>query len=242
MNRRVVRIDFAMYWQALIKLATHPAILVVPLLAALIDILVGSTSRFLTDPLGGFAQGLFQFIVQIVYLFAFGIAVIYASNIWRERRASFDSAWEEGAKKAGGIVMAAIGFQFITYVAAYIGSILGTFGQIALQLIAYFFLILTMPAAAIGGLPGALAISGSIRAVRANVLGSLVLAIVFIALWVYLPIALSSHIVNALALVPPGYAVIAYNLIIALIHAIVLGYLAFPFAKQYDETAFRGLY
>lgn len=242
MKRGTAHLNLSMYWQAIPKLVTHPAIFVVPLLAALIDILVESTSRFMTDPLGGFAQGLFQFFVQIVYLVAFGVAVIYASNIWRGGRANFDSAWEEGVKKAGGIAMAAIGFQFIVYAAAYVGSILGSFGQIALQLLAYFFLILTIPAAAIGGLPGAMAVSGSIRAVRANVLGSLILAIVFVALWVYLPIYLSPHIVNALVLVPAGYTVIAYNLTIALIHAIVLAYLAFPFAKQYDETAFRGLY
>jgi hypothetical protein len=28
----------------------------------------------------------------------------------------------------------------------------------------------------------------------------------------------------------------------ALIEALILGYLAFPFAKQYDDVAFRGLW
>ena len=240
--KRGGRIDFGMYAAALPKLATHPAILLAPLLAALLDILVASTSRFLTDPLGGFGQSLFSFFVQIAYLFAFGVAVIFASNIWRGQRASFDSAWEESTRKAGGIAMAAIGFQFIVFAASYVGGILGAFGAIALQLLAYFFLILTIPAAAIGGLPGAMAISGSIRAVRANPLGSLVLAVVFVALWVYLPILLSPYLVSALVVVPAGYTVIVYNLAIALLHAIVIAYLAFPFAKQYDDTAFRALW
>ena len=38
-----------------------------------------------------------------------------------------------------------------------------------------------------------------------------------------------------------GFGPIGYELMLAAIKAVVLGYLAFPFAKQYDDVAFRGV-
>jgi hypothetical protein len=84
-------------------------------------------------------------------------------------------------------------------------------------------------------MPGSLAISASIRGVRANVAGSILLAIVFFALWyVLVPMFLPFLLVH----VPPY----AWQLIIAAVRALVLAYLAFPFAKQYDDVAFRGFW
>ncbi|MDP9025806.1 MAG: hypothetical protein M3N13_10585 [Candidatus Eremiobacteraeota bacterium] len=231
--RRGSAIDFAEYGRALPALVKHPSILAMPLLAAVIDMVVSYTSGAFTDPLGGFGSGIFAMIVQIVYLFAFGVAVIQANNIQRGFKTGFDEAWEEGRRKAGGILMAAFGFQFLAYVGAYIGTLLGSTIGIALQLIAYFFLILTIPAAAIGGLPGGLAISGSFRSVRANPLACIILAVVFVAMWVFVP--------NYVAILLNGHVGdFAYRLILALVHAIVLAYLAFPFSKTYDNIAFRG--
>ena len=223
------RIDFMSYVRALPQLVRHPSIIAMPLLAAVIDMVFARWSTAFTDPLGGFGSGIFGMIVQIVYLFAFGVAVIQANNIQRGYRGSFDDAWEEGRRRAGGILLAAIGFQFLVFVAAYIGSVVGNTIGIVLQLLAYFFLILTIPAAAIGGLPGGLAISGSIRAVRSNPLACLVLAIVFVALWVYVPIYISGFFNNLTAL----------NLTIAAIRAVILAYLAFPFSATYDDIAFH---
>lgn len=223
------RIDFMSYVRALSSLVRHPSILAMPLLAAVIDMLVSRWSGAFTDPLGGFGSSIFGMIVQIVYLFAFGIAVIQANNIQRGFRTGFDDAWEEGKRKASGIILAAIGFQFLVYVAAYIGSVLGSIVGIVLQLAAYFFLILTIPAAAIGGLPGGLAISGSVRAVRANPLACVVLAVVFVALWAYLPMYIARYFTSETAL----------DLTIAAVRAVVLAYLAFPFSATYDDIAFR---
>ena len=229
-------VDVAIYGKALVHLARHPSILVLPLLAAVVDMLLSYWSTLFTDPLGGIGAGLFQFVIQIVYLFAFGVAVIQANNLERGYRAGFDDAWEDGRRKAMGIILAAIGFQFITWMAGYIGGFLGIpLLQIALQAIAYFFLILTIPAAAIGGLPGSLAVSGSIRAVRTNWPACILLAVAFVALWVFVP----NGIINAAGM---NLGVLGTMLVLAAIHAIVLAYLAFPFAKTYDETAFRGYY
>lgn len=235
MRRGGPNVNLAIYGQAFGHLVRHPSIIALPLLAAIIDMFVSYWQTLFTDPLGGAGAGLFQFVVQIVYLFAFGGAVIQANNIARGHNGNFDEAWEETRRKAGGILLAAIGFQFVTFAAAYIGQFLGSgIISLLLQLVAYFFLILTIPAASIGGLPGGLAISGSIRAVRANWPACVILAIVFVALWIFAP----QYLLIPLA----PYGVIASMIGIAVFRAIALAYLAFPFAVTYDETAFRGLY
>lgn len=227
------RVDISIYGRALPYLVRNPSILAFPLLAAVIDMAVSYGQGFMTDPVGGLGAGIFQLLVQIVYLFAFGIACIQANNIARGHKASFDDAWEEGRGKAGGILLAAIGFQFMTWVGGYIGSALGLgILSIVLSLLAYFFFLYTIPAAAIGGLPGSLALSGSIRAVRNNPIASIILAVVFVALFVYLP-----NIV--VAYFGANFGVIGSALALAGMRAIVLAYLAFPFASTYDDIAFK---
>jgi hypothetical protein len=225
-------VDFMMYVRAVPMLFRHLSILGMPVLAGVIDwALNDKLAPLLTDAVGDAGAGIFNTIAQIVYLFAFGVAVIQASNAWRGRKATFDEAWEEGRRKAGGILMASIGYVFVLSIAGYIGSILGSTIGLFLELAAAFFLIYTIPAAAIGGLPSQLALSGSISAVRSNVFGAAVLAVVFVALWIVLPIFVRfgpSLDVNLIAT--------------AAMRAIALAYLAFPFAKQYDDVAFRGFY
>jgi hypothetical protein len=225
-----------MYARAVPLLLRHPTVFVMPLLAAVVDILIQQISPYFTDPVGGLGLFLFQMITQLLYFFCFGVAVIGANNVWRGRRASFDEAWEEGRHKAGGILIAAIGFYFLMWVAQYIGEFLGGgYVGLILQLVVAFFLIYTLPASAIGGMPGNLAIGASFRAVRENLLGAAILAIVFVALWTFLPSFILTRFVT-------GLNVIEYQLTFAVVRAIVLAYLAFPFAKQYDDVAFRGFW
>lgn len=234
-KRQVPAVDLAMYFQAIPALVKHPSILAVPLLAAVLAILINAAiAPFLTNAVGGAGASLFGMIVQLIYLWAFGIAIIQASHVWRSRRGSFDEAWDEGRSKFGAIALAAIGFQFVVWAALYIGSFFGGILAYVLTAIAAFFLIYTIPAAAIGGMPGSLAISGSVRAVRANWIGSIILAIVFVLLWYVVP--------AYLPFVLGGLSQVLYSLIVAVYEAIVLGYLAFPFAKQYEDVAFRGLW
>jgi hypothetical protein len=228
------RVDLGIYLRAIPLLFSHLSILAVPLLAAVVDVLVGRITPLFTDALGGGGSGLFGMLVQLVYLWAFGVAIVQASNVWRGRRGSFDEAWEESRAKFGGIAMAAIGFQFVVWVASYAGSIFGGMGGpvgLLLGAVAAFFLIYTIPAAAIGGMPGAMAISASVRAVRGSVVASVVLALVFFGLWyVLVPIALPYLLVHLSPLV--------WQLAMAAVRALALAYLAFPFAKQYDDVAF----
>ncbi len=228
---RASKVDFGIYFRAIPLLFRRPSILAVPLLAAVVDVLVNQLQGVMTDPVGGMGGGIFSMLVQLVYLWAFGIAIVQASNVMRGRKGSFDEAWEEGRAKFGGIVLAAIGFQFIVWAVSYIGSFLNSYAGLVLGAVAAFFLIYTIPAAAIGGMPGQMALSASVRTVRANVLGSIVLAVVFFALWYFL-------IPNVLPFALVGLPPLAWALVSAAARALVLAYLAFPFAKQYDDVAF----
>lgn len=224
-------LDLGMYVRAVPLLLRHPSILAVPLLAAVVDVLADQVTPLLTNALGGAGSGIFVMLVQLVYLWAFGVAIVQASNIWRSRRGSFDEAWDEARAKFGSIALAAVGFQFIVWAASYIGSFLGAYVGLGLGAVAAFFLIYTMPAAAIGGMPGSLALSASIRGVRSNVAASIVLALVFFAMWyVLVPICLPF----ALTRLTP----LEWQLVMAAARALALAYLAFPFAKQYDDVAF----
>jgi hypothetical protein len=232
--RKRLAVDFGTYAQAVPQLLRHPSIFAMPLLAAAVDLLLGQITPFFTDATGGAGAFLFQIVVQLAYGFCFGVAVIGANNVWRSRRASFDEAWEEGRGKAGGILIATIGFYFLVYAAGYIGAFTGSpIVQIALEVVVAFLLIYTIPAAAIGGMPGNFAIGASFRAVKENVPAAILLAVVFVVLWSWLP----EFVVNRVGL---GFGPIGYELMLAAIKAVVLAYLAFPFAKGYDDVAFRG--
>ena len=85
----------------------------------------------------------------------------------------FDEAWEEGRGKAGGILIATIAFYFLSRSRVTSASFFGIgLLSVVLQLSVAFLLIYTIPAAAIGGMPGNLAVGASFRAVRENVLGA----------------------------------------------------------------------
>ena len=73
-----------------------------PLLAAVIDLLVSQGRPFFTDAVGGPGRLHFGMIVQIIYLFAFGVAVIQANNIWRGRRATSTTRGRRGGVRRGG--------------------------------------------------------------------------------------------------------------------------------------------
>ncbi len=231
---RAQRLDLMMYLRAVPLLLRHPSVFVMPLLAAVVDLLLTQLSYVSTDAIGGMGAGLFQMISQLVYLWAFGVTIIHANDVWRGRRGAFDEAWEEGRQKFGAIALGAIGFQFVVWAASYIGSFVGAFGLV-LGAFAAFFLIYTIPAAAIGGIPGGAALSASIHAVRSAPVASVILALVFFGIWyVAVPVALPYLLV--------GLSATTWSFVIAAVRTVALAYLAFPFAKQYDDVALRGFW
>jgi hypothetical protein len=237
MARSGQRVDLAAYGQAVPRLLAHPSILIAPLAAATIALLFDFLGQTMTDPIGNIGSGIYQWLATVAFLCAFGIAIIQASHIWRGRRGSFEDAWQEGLSKFGGILIAAIGFQFALVAASYIGVILGPLAALLAQLAVTFFLIYTMAAASIGGLPGGAALSGSIRGVRANPLAAGVLTVAYIFVWTWLP----GYVLTLVAPYISAYvSPLGFNVLHVLLEALILAYLAFPFAKQYDDVAFRG--
>jgi hypothetical protein len=225
-------VDLTIYFKAFGLLARHPSVFVLPLLAAVVDLLITQLSYLFTDPLGGSGAGIFQMLVQLVYLWAFGVTIIQANAVWRSRRGAFDEAWEEGRAKFAGILFAALGFQFVVWAASYIGSFFGPLGLV-LGAVAAFFLIYTIPAASIGGIPGMLALNQSVQAVRAAPIASVILAAVFFAVWYFaVPVGLPYLLIH----VSPAI----WSFASAGARAVALAYLAFPFSRQYDDVAFRG--
>lgn len=215
-------------------LARRPSIFVAPLLGAVVALVLSTIGEYFTDPLGGLGSGLFIWVAFIGYSFAFGVAIIQADAMDRGLKATFDFAWEEARRKAAGIVLAAIGFWFVVFVAQWIGSLIGIAALYGLVVFAAFFLIYTIPASAIGGLPGSLALGGSIRAVRASPVGSAVLAAAFVALFLVGAPLLAVYLQVIFHL-----DAIIGSLIVAVVRAVTLAYLAFPFARQYSVIAFR---
>lgn len=215
-------------------LLRRPSIFVAPLLGAVVALVIAEIAIYLTAPLAGAGSGIFDFIADVFYSFVFGVAIIQADAIERGLRGTFDTAWEESRHKAGGILIAAVAFWFLVNVAMYIGSIVGLEVELGLLLVTAFLLIYTIPAAAIGGLPGQLALGGSFRAVRADLIGAAALAIAFVLFFTFLPVYIASLLAERFAL---SHTVAV--LVQALLNAIALGYLAFPFAKQYADVAYR---
>ena len=66
------QVDLTIYFKAFGLLVRHPSIFVMPLLAAVVELLLTQLSYLFTDPLGGSGAGIFQMLVQLVYLWAFG--------------------------------------------------------------------------------------------------------------------------------------------------------------------------
>lgn len=225
-------VDLSIYGRALLLLAKHPSILIFPLAAAGIDVVLTLFGAYTTDALGGLGSSIFTFIVQIINLFALGCAIIAANNIARGYRTNFNDAWEEAKRKAGGILLAAVGFIFVGQLGPYIAQILTIpYLGLVLEIITFYFLIFTIPAASIGGLPGGLAISGSIRTVRANTISALILLIVFIGVFWGIP--------KLVVMYASGLDPLLYKALDTVAVAIGYAYIAFPFATTYDDINFK---
>ena len=246
MKRSGPAVDLSAYGQAVPRLLTHPSIFIAPLIGAAIAMLFDVLGQMMTDPIGGLGFDIYGLFSNLALLFAFAIAIVQASHLWRGRRASFADAWQEARAKGRGILFAAFGVIFVILAANYVdGDFLGFLGQYGfggslashiVELVAAFFIIYTMPAAAIGGLPGGAAISGSIRGVKINPIAALVLTIVTLLLWLELPRYVLIWVAPYIGIDPSS---LIANAVPHLVEALVVAYLAFPFAKLYDDIAFR---
>jgi len=225
------KVDLAMYVQALPLYARNLGVLFPPLVAALIAIALNYAGVWFFAASGGAGIGLVALLVKIMYGFAFGVSLIFADDAWRHGRASLPSAWNDSRRKAGNILIAVIGFLFLTWVARYIGSMSGSsYVALALGALALWAFIYAIPAAAIGGTPGGASLSASLQAARRQPLATAILVIICLIVWV----ALNVYAVQWLPFSDIGNEIAG-----ALLTAIALGYIALVVAKQYGDLAFR---
>ena len=217
--------------QAIPLLFRNPALLLAPLFTGVLGVLVqmfGGPSMG-GDITGGLMGNLLQLLIFLFNCFGLGISVIIADRVWRSGKGSFEEGWEEGRRKAGDIFMAALGLNFIVYIALQIGSFINAILGEVLFVVAFFFLIFTIPAAAIGGVPGFMALNASIERVKENYPTALGLAVCFVILYwgigtilipMYTPIGITSVLIAAAA------------------RAIFLAYFALVLARGYTNVAF----
>jgi hypothetical protein len=227
------KLDFSVYLRAFGVFARNPTVIVLPLVAGVVGILVNQVSDFASG-YGGVLQGLTTFILLLLQLFALGVSVIIADMGWRRGQASFDDAWQDARRKGRDILFAAFGFTFILNVAQYAGTIVGPVVGIILLAIAGYGLIYTIPAAAIGGIPGGAAISVSIERVRSAPLAAALLTAITLVVLFYLGGFIDMWAIQALGVT----SVIIGEILGTLLQAILTGYIAVVMAKVYTDVSF----
>jgi hypothetical protein len=232
-------LDLLMYLRAFVLFARNPSIVVVPLLMGLVGVFVAQIGGDSSGGgiFGGLTSGIMSLLILLLKMFAFGTACIIADMAWRRGRASFDDGWNEARRKGGEILSAAMGFTFVLYLAGYAGSIFGQLAPILIA-VAIYFLIYTIPAAAIGGVPGGAALQVSIERARCNPLPTIVVAVVSVAAFLYLDVLLAP--LFTLLLTPLAFASLGLieALFGAIVQAVAVGYIALIVTKTYADISF----
>ncbi len=223
--------NWKFYFEALPLYARNLGVILFPLIAAGIGLGITYLGYWFSAPSGFAVMPIFGFIIQVIYGFSFALAVIFADDAWRHGRANLGSAWSQGRRKAGNILLAIIGFYFLIYVAGMIGSVLGPILSLALTVLAVWAFIYSIPAAAIGGIPAGGAFSASLQAARRHPIATAILAIVSYGVWV----GLTRYALDAVS----GYLGAGYDVAQVLLTAIALGYIALIVARQYADLSFR---
>jgi hypothetical protein len=240
--RALQRIDFGAYLRAFGLYARNPWLALAPLLMGLAGAIILMVAPPTPGTIGALSGGLAQLLVMLLDSFGLGVSLIIADGAWRRGRAPFDDAWDEARRKAGDILMAALGLNLVVWVAGIVGGFLTPIGAIVLTAVAAFFLIYTLPAAAIGGIPGAAALQVSVERVQRNYASTIVLALVFLLLMVLFP-WVSNYIVLGLSSLSGIFATnAAIEIAEACLKAIGMGYLALVLAKTYADVSFGRRY
>ncbi|HTV73350.1 MAG TPA: hypothetical protein VME66_06595 [Candidatus Acidoferrales bacterium] len=228
--RDLQRLDLSPYLAAFAVYARNPVVALAPLAAALAQVLLSQVF------------GAMMFSSLIAYLiqgFGIGVAIITADLAWRRGRSVFDTAWTEAQRKAPDLLMATLGFGFVMFAAGLIGGMLGSVG-VVLQLLAFGFLIYTLPASAIGGIPGGAALQVSVERARANPATTVVLAIVSLAVYIGVTVFAAESITMQVVLMT-GSA-IAGTVALAFLQALAFGYIAIVLAKVYADISYGRRY
>lgn len=230
--RELGRIDFGGYLQAFGLLFRNPALLFAPFAAALIGVgiaLLAPTG----GALGGVTGGVAGLIQTLLDSFALAVSLSVADLAWRRRgTAPFSAAWESTRRKAPNILLAALGFNFILWAAGSVGGVFGPAGLL-LVLVALYFFVYTIPASAIGGIPGSAAPQTSIERVQRTPVATAIMLVVIGA--VYYATSLAMLPILGSLILSGGLFVPILN---ALIKAIGIAFVSLLLAKGYNDASY----
>ncbi|GAC1442126.1 MAG: hypothetical protein NVS3B17_08500 [Vulcanimicrobiaceae bacterium] len=241
---RAGRIDLLAYVRAFGLLARNPQIALAPLLAAVAQILLFKLvpAEAGAGFLGSANSSIAGLLAQLMTSFGLAVALIVAETAWRRGRAPFDTAWDDARRKVGAIVFAAFGFNFIIYVAGLVGGFLGSIGAYAVEFVAFVFFVYTIPAAAIGGLPGSAALNAAFERAQRTVAATALVAAVYLFLIDFAPSLILRAIFPFMmtsAILMDGNVV---SIVIAIVKSILAGYVALVLAKAYDDASYGRAY
>lgn len=196
-------VDLTVYYRAFMVYARNPVIALAPLAAEVI-------SAFLIR-LGGIG-GVGGLLISLIEGFAISVSLIVADFAWRYGQARFDQAWEEARRKTSEILMATLGLGFALFAARLVGGILGPLQDIVLA-VAVGFLVYTLPATALGGIPGSGALQVSVERARGNPAVTIILTSVILVV----------------------YLISSNNI---LVRILALGYISIILAKVYSDVSY----
>jgi hypothetical protein len=226
-----------LYAAAVPLLLRNPSIVVIPLLMAVIGVFLGVVMTPGGGGIEAVTQNLAQLIGFLLTLFGLGTACIIADDAWRHGQASFDRGWTEARRRGGEILMASIGFGLLVTVGTYVAAWFGVIGLL-LTLVIIVFLVWTIPAAAVGGVPGGAAIQVSIDRVRATPIPAVIATIVAVALRGFVVPYAQAGLGGWLVSLGWG-STLLYSLVGALLQAIAIAYIALVITKTYTDSGAR---
>jgi hypothetical protein len=234
------KIDFSPYLRGFAILARNPALVLPPLVAAVVGVFVariGGGGAADGNPVGQVSGSLTSLLITLLDSFAFACSIVLADAAWRRGgTAPFEASIQEARRRGGDILFAAIGYSFVLSLAALVGGIIPLIGLV-LVAVAVFFFIWTVPAAAIGGIPGAASLNRSLELARANPVPTAIFAVVYFVLVHFVAPAVELAVFTSLGSLQANSAVLS-GLAGAVIMAIFYGYLAVVAAKVYADIAF----
>ena len=233
------QVDFAAYLRAFWLLLRNPGLMLAPLLMSIAQVLLNMVMPMESGGglLGMANAGITSLISQLLNSFGLAVSLIMAESLWRKGSARFDDAWDAARRNAGGILLAAVGFNFVTWIAAYFGSPI-PFGSIVLGVVACFFFIYTVPAAAIGGIPGGAALQVALERARSSPAPTLIVTAVYLFVYYILTPLLITAIEPFVLDYDPYAPYVVERLIAAVIEALAAGYVALVLAKAYDDASY----
>ena len=236
---RTTGVDVLVYLKALGVLVRNPVIMLGPFLAALIAKLLGMMIPSMSaGPIGSLNAGIAGLIAQLLASVGLAVAIIGADYAWRRGRTSFDEMWGDAQRRFGDILMAAIGFNFVLWAAAQIGLFVAqAAGNLILLAIALFFFIYTMPAGAIGGIPGGAALQVSVERARANPVPTIGVFLVFVLAYFAESFA-GYKLLFFLISLGLQNSLLVSALVTAIVQTLFSTYVAIVMAKVYSDIAY----